>query len=503
MQKAQTSGVQTLNRAGTITDDDPDEAQTYTSNYTYAGPRPHAPTEIDDTLLDNPTRPVPRTLHYDPSGNQTGWVHGLTGNDRRTVGWTEADRIEHIEENGHLLASMLYDGSGERAVKKTADHELQYFGQNFTLRDGEFRTRQVFAGGTRIASKLGNGGDERTLYFHDDHLGSTNFLTDDSQTLVAHEEYFPTGELWVDEASDPSHLDKPYLFTGKELDTETGLYYFGARYYDPHLSMWNSPDPALPDHMFGASHGGEGPIRARDLASYTYAWNAPTTLRDPDGRTVEIDPRSPQPSRRKAFDAFQRLTRDKLMLQGDMVRIASTDNRSGSRETGTNLVRRLVGSQKNVRIFAFEGVSPIPGSDSSSTGNPQDVAAGRPTDANVQFDTRPARIFTTAHNGLTQVEDAPLHITLGHELIHADHILQGTFLPGRILQQFSFGGQSISYFDRLEEVQTIGLRAAVSLPLPQVTENSLRWESAVNPRVTTLSPDNPFANVPGAMVFTP
>ena len=77
-----------------------------------------------------------------------------------------------------------------------------------------------------------------TVYFHDDDLGKRNFLTDNSQALLEHEEYLPTGELWVDEA-DRRFLDRPaYLFNGKELDSGTGLYYYGARHYDPHLSRW-------------------------------------------------------------------------------------------------------------------------------------------------------------------------------------------------------------------------------------------------------------------------
>ncbi|WP_414709498.1 RHS repeat domain-containing protein [Ramlibacter sp.] len=43
-------------------------------------------------------------------------------------------------------------------------------------------------------------------------------------------EYFPFGETWVEESSNTQRT--PYLFTAKELDEETGLYYFGARYYD-------------------------------------------------------------------------------------------------------------------------------------------------------------------------------------------------------------------------------------------------------------------------------
>ncbi|MBK9718813.1 MAG: hypothetical protein IPO85_15105 [Saprospiraceae bacterium] len=34
-----------------------------------------------------------------------------------------------------------------------------------------------------------------------------------------------------------------YRFTGKEVDEETGLYYFGARYYDPRISLWYGVDP--------------------------------------------------------------------------------------------------------------------------------------------------------------------------------------------------------------------------------------------------------------------
>jgi RHS repeat-associated protein len=41
----------------------------------------------------------------------------------------------------------------------------------------------------------------------------------------------------------------PYLFTAKEFDEETGLYYFGARYYDPRTSVWQNVDPILGDYL--------------------------------------------------------------------------------------------------------------------------------------------------------------------------------------------------------------------------------------------------------------
>jgi len=60
---------------------------------------------------------------------------------------------------------------------------------------------------------------------------------------VEHLEYFPFGETWLDQHH---NVDKTsYRFTGKEYDQEAGLYYFGARYYEPRLSVWVSADPIL------------------------------------------------------------------------------------------------------------------------------------------------------------------------------------------------------------------------------------------------------------------
>ncbi|CAI9430306.1 RHS repeat-associated core domain-containing protein [Candidatus Ornithobacterium hominis] len=65
---------------------------------------------------------------------------------------------------------------------------------------------------------------------------------------------------------------KPYLFNGKELDTETGLYYYGARYYDPRISIWISVDPLAEKYP--------------DISPYTYVANNPINAIDPDGRYI-------------------------------------------------------------------------------------------------------------------------------------------------------------------------------------------------------------------------
>nr|WP_051150663.1 RHS repeat-associated core domain-containing protein [Treponema pedis] len=78
---------------------------------------------------------------------------------------------------------------------------------------------------------------EKRYYYHSDHLGSAQFVTDWRGKQYEHIEYTPYGELWVEETA--PGIDKlPFRFTGKELDEETGLYYYGARYLDPKYSRW-------------------------------------------------------------------------------------------------------------------------------------------------------------------------------------------------------------------------------------------------------------------------
>src|SRR5262249_27618175 len=92
----------------------------------------------------------------------------------------------------------------------------------------------------------------------------------------------------------------PYLFTGKEFDEETTLYYYGARYYDPRTSVWQSADPSLvhgqyfvdltnPDHqrkefapLLDLPAGG-GIYNSRNLAVFTYTHQNPVKLTDPNG----------------------------------------------------------------------------------------------------------------------------------------------------------------------------------------------------------------------------
>jgi RHS repeat-associated protein len=65
-------------------------------------------------------------------------------------------------------------------------------------------------------------------------------------TIVQHIKYVPFGEVFIEEQT--STWGTPYKFNAKELDEETGLYYYGARYLDPKLGVWLSVDPLAENH---------------------------------------------------------------------------------------------------------------------------------------------------------------------------------------------------------------------------------------------------------------
>ena len=82
---------------------------------------------------------------------------------------------------------------------------------------------------------------EDIFFYHSDHLGSTSYITDAKANITQFDAYLPYGELLVDEHT--SSEDISYKFNGKELDQETGLYYYGARYMNSVTNLWYGVDP--------------------------------------------------------------------------------------------------------------------------------------------------------------------------------------------------------------------------------------------------------------------
>jgi RHS repeat-associated protein len=147
-------------------------------------------------------------------------------------------------------------------------------------------------GNTNGGGGAGQGnGREFIFFYHPDHLGSTGYVTDEKALRYEHINYFPFGETWVQESNATWRV--PYQFTSKEMDQETGLYYFGARYYDPRTSVWQSADPILGKYLPGAGKsvpnklvGMGGAFNPMSFAMYTYAGQNPVKYVDPDGNSA-------------------------------------------------------------------------------------------------------------------------------------------------------------------------------------------------------------------------
>src|SRR5690606_2647927 len=108
------------------------------------------------------------------------------------------------------------------------------------------------------------------FYFHPDHLGSSTLITDNFGDPYQFFLNLPFGETMVEQRRSGS-FDNPYKFNGKELDEETGLYYYGARYYNPRVSVFISVDP----------------LTEQTMTPYQYTYQNPVRYIDPDGKAPQ------------------------------------------------------------------------------------------------------------------------------------------------------------------------------------------------------------------------
>ena len=113
--------------------------------------------------------------------------------------------------------------------------------------------------------------DDERFYNIKDHLGSIRITVDQNNEITNGQDYLPLGSIFRE--YNIASSNEKYDFTEKERDTETGLNYFGARYYDSDLGRWTSVDPLA--HL---RHG---------LSQYQYAQNNPLLRIDPTGMLDE------------------------------------------------------------------------------------------------------------------------------------------------------------------------------------------------------------------------
>ncbi|OGZ44721.1 MAG: hypothetical protein A2756_04670 [Candidatus Ryanbacteria bacterium RIFCSPHIGHO2_01_FULL_48_27] len=193
--------------------------------YEYNDPRhPHAVTRVGATQY-----------RYDQTGNL---VEKSTADDSVTYTYDYLNRLSAITKAG-AVTTYTYDDSTNRIQKRLPNGaRLSYFGREMELDEQGIPTNYVFANDARILTLDPTQG---LLYNIQDHLGSASLVFKDS-TLIQKLDYDPFGTERINNQT--TSFSTRHTFTDKELDAESGLHYFGARYYDARMGRFTQSDPA-------------------------------------------------------------------------------------------------------------------------------------------------------------------------------------------------------------------------------------------------------------------
>ena len=264
--------------------------------------------------------------------------------------------------------SYAYDGDGRR-VSKTG---------------GGVTTVYVYDAGGQLASEYSSAAAVTppcvTCYLSYDHLGSVRLVTDASANVISRHDFLPFGEEIVNAAGRTAGLgfggtdDVSQRFTGKERDAESGLDYFGARYYGGALGRWASPDwSAKPEPIPYAKLD-----NPQTLNLYSYVLNNPLRTVDPDGHADD-------PCSRGNSNCF--VTTDEKRQQATVVQ-TSTQTKVSKDENGNSI-------STTVRTTNTETISTADANRGQVLGGTQTVTT---TVANTSDPTQPVSTTTTSSN---------------------------------------------------------------------------------------------------------
>ena len=235
--------------------------------------------------------------YFDANGNQiqTSHLYPLAWDYRNNL--QQAITVKHVDGT-YDSEYYVYDGSGQRVRKVKEQYgqggelitfkEILYLGaieHIRTLQGQDLATaiileeyhdlrisddKQCVATRDRwIVGEPPAGFQKTSWRYHlDDYLGSCTVEVDINGEQISYEEYTPFGSSLLFIGTGSASQLKRYRYSGKERDSVTGFYYYGARYYAPWLVRWLSPDPA-------------GPINGLNL--YAFVTDDPETFWDVGG----------------------------------------------------------------------------------------------------------------------------------------------------------------------------------------------------------------------------
>ena len=240
---------------------------------------------------------VPENYQYDSHGNLARMPHlgGATADPN--LHWDYRDRLYLADMPGGGSVYFSYESSGNRLLKtweKSAGllEQRMYLGpmERFRRRSGARRLERLTLSVSDDARRIalveirteGSAVEDRSprlliRYQHANYLGSIALELDETARIISYEEYSPYGNTTYQAVRSALETPKRFRHSGKERDAETGLYYYGARYYAPWLARWISCDQSLDDM--------DGPVGQH---RYAYSRGNPITFGDPDGRAVNL-----------------------------------------------------------------------------------------------------------------------------------------------------------------------------------------------------------------------
>jgi RHS repeat-associated protein len=195
--------------------------------------------------------------------------------------------------------------------------------------------------------------------------GTASFVTDDNSETTQFFLNLPFGETMLEQQS--GVYDNPYKFNAKELDSETGLYYYGARYYNPRLSVWYGVDPLavyqplMETQFYGDGQHNGGVSYLGNLNPYIYTYQNPIKYIDPNGKQTEG-------YQQQGVDEFE---------MGFAIQSYTWSFIGDARAGVLNITSRIIGSKDRFQGDGFFGYDKIPQAQSQSlAGDMFDVTVG-------------------------------------------------------------------------------------------------------------------------------
>jgi len=208
-------------------------------------------------------------VNYDTAGNSI-----FDGNHH--YAFDAENRVYMLDNSGSQ--NYVYDPEGRRVGKRGTSNDVVYwYGAGstpllITNDAGVPTTEYYFFGSERVAQREINGSSSTLRYYLGDNIGSTSLLINADGSIYSEDDYYPYGkEHCISGAC--SFME--FKYTGKERDSESGLDYFGARYFASSMGRWVSTDPK----GISLRHL----LNPQKLNKYTYVLNNPLTLVDPNG----------------------------------------------------------------------------------------------------------------------------------------------------------------------------------------------------------------------------